>query len=118
MMSKHTDKEQLYIEKAEAYFHGKEGYNCAQAVLKAFQDDYQISEEKIREFKLYGGGRAEDGICGALYAALQLCTEEQKPALIEAFEIAAKHSTCEKIKDKTLPCNQCVAAAAQALAGL
>lgn len=72
----------------------------------------------IEEYKQYGGGRVEGGTCGALYAALQLADEQQKPELIDTFQQAAQHTTCEKIKGKTLPCQDCVRAAAEALAGL
>lgn len=106
-------------ELAKSYFHGKEGYNCAQAVLKAFQEKYQISDAMIEEYKQYGGGRVEGGTCGALYAALQLVEDEwQKQTIIQAFSQAAQFTTCERIKEQTLPCPDCVGTAAKALTKL
>lgn len=102
-------------DKAQSYFHGKEEYNCAQAVLKAFQEQYDIPEATINEYKEYGGGRAKDGTCGALFAALALVSDSQKEILIQAFEQQAQYTTCERIKDKTISCRECVGAAAEAL---
>ena len=100
---------------ATSYFHGKEGYNCAQAILKAFQDRYNVSNEMIEQYKQYGGGRAEGGTCGALYAALALASDDQKQMIKTIFEQAANNTLCEEIKDKTLSCQDCVAVAAEAL---
>ena len=66
------------------YFHKPPGYyNCAQAVLKAFQEEYQITNDDITEFSKYGNGKAKDGHCGAYYAALELIKD--KPELSDEF---------------------------------
>jgi hypothetical protein len=62
----------MSIEKAKKYFLGtssRERLNCAQAVLKAFQEKFSITDEMISQFKAYGAGKAPDGCCGAFYAA-------------------------------------------------
>ena len=42
--------------KAVDYFHKKPALlNCAQAILTAWQKEYDISENTILEFKQYGG---------------------------------------------------------------
>ena len=103
--------------KAKELFHGEQRYNCAQAVLAAFQDRYEVSQERIDEFKAFGGGRAVDGLCGALYAGLTLSPDEQtKLAMKEAFERLAGSHKCREIrKNGKLPCPECVALAAEML---
>ena len=67
--------------KASDYFHKEDSYNCAQAVLKYFQKEYTVSQEIIDSYSAYGGGRAEDGLCGALYAAKFLLDDPRKTEL-------------------------------------
>lgn len=107
----------MEIALAVQLFHGKENYNCAQAILKAFQNHNKLTEPEIAEYKSAGGGRAEGGICGALYAAkLQLNSAEKKSALEKSFREEAKHIACKEIKaNKTLSCVQCVETAAKLL---
>ena len=57
---------------ALAYFRGEHGYNCAQAVLKAFIPVAGLDESCMDRFSQFGGGRAprpatqhRDG-CGAI----------------------------------------------------
>lgn len=57
---------------ARKLFHGKERYNCAQAILAAYKEKLNVACDVITEYKSYGGGRAEGGLCGALYAGLFL----------------------------------------------
>lgn len=62
----------MSVQIATNHFLAKDGYpklNCAQAVLKAFQEQLNIPESMIESFKAYGGGRAPEGHCGAVYAA-------------------------------------------------
>ena len=74
-------------EKAKSLFHGVEKYNCAQAVLAAYKDKVNVSQETIDEFKAYGGGRVPTGYCGALHAALYLTQGDKamEAKLKEAF---------------------------------
>ena len=59
--------------KSLSYFHiPPESLNCAQAILKGFQQEFGITDQEIEEFRNNGGGRAEGGICGALFAAEKL----------------------------------------------
>jgi len=101
--------------KASDYFHNEDSYNCAQAILKNFQLEYSISQEMIDSYSDYGGGRAENGLCGALYAAKNLLNDPKKTELIkEEFSDKAGSINCRKImKLKKLPCADCVDLAAQ-----
>lgn len=79
--------------------------NCAQSVaLLAGRDDL------VEPFRACGGGRAPEGLCGALHAALALCPEERREEIIAAFREAAGATTCRELKGacKT-PCVHCVA---------
>ena len=82
------------IERAKCYYHGDEGYNCAQAVLAAAD----VSDADIAEAQAYGGGRAPDGECGALYAARLLMAEADFTAIHEKFEAEASGTLCSIVR--------------------
>jgi len=107
----------MEIELAKKLFHGREKYNCAQAVLKAFQKYNNFSDMEIALHKSSGGGKAEGGVCGALFAAkLQMERPDDKSALENSFREKARYLTCKEIKaNKTLSCAQCVETAATIL---
>ncbi len=102
---------------AGEFFHGNEGYNCAQSVLKAFQDVFDIADEQIKEFSAFGGGRAEEGMCGALYAARSMVTDCQKVTQLEQlFQEQAGAIKCKEIRKlHRLSCTGCVKTAARIL---
>ncbi len=104
-------------EKAVKYFHGQERYNCAQAVLKGFEESHNVQQKKIDEFKAFGGGRADGGLCGALFAAKTLADNPEKAEIITAeFVEIAGASTCRQIrKIGRLSCKECVFTAASLL---
>ncbi|MCK4887217.1 MAG: C-GCAxxG-C-C family protein [Planctomycetes bacterium] len=104
-------------EKAVKYFHGKERYNCAQAVLKGFEESHNVQQEKIDEFKAFGGGRADGGLCGALFAAKALAKDSTDAEKIEAefIELAGALKCKEIRKIAKLPCKECVFTAASLL---
>jgi len=100
--------------KALKYFRGVEGYNCAQAVLKACQESHgQVDEEKVRAFMMCGGGLAEGGKCGALYAALSIQNSQEKKTEIEnRFSEIAGSTKCREIRKlRKVSCRGCVEAA-------
>ncbi|MCE5302153.1 MAG: hypothetical protein LLF97_03470 [Planctomycetaceae bacterium] len=107
------------IEKPDAlaHFHQRQGYNCAQAVLKAFAARAGFDEACIGAFSRFGGGRAPDGECGALFAAKSLFRDRAAQQAIEnIFVRAAGDATCRAIrKGKTFTCGQCVQTAADAV---
>lgn len=98
-------------EQAMGYFHGVEGYNCCQAVLKTYQESHGVSEEVIIDAKRFGGGRAPGNICGALHALYML--EPQKEELFtEAFQKKIGSHLCKDIRGKKLlSCRGCVGVA-------
>lgn len=99
--------------KAKELFHGKERLNCAQAVLKAFQEVENISDKIITDNQKNGGGRAEGGLCGALVAAHQLMPERSEE-ITTLFNKAADFPTCREIKTiSKFPCRDCVGLAAE-----
>ncbi len=53
----------------------KDGYNCAEAILRAFRDSYQldISDEALKMATGFGGGVGHSGcMCGALTASVMV----------------------------------------------
>ena len=105
---------------ATQYFHGKERFNCCQAVLKAYSDKTGATDEQIREhYGAHGGGRAPGGLCGALHAACELLDEEKFAILLEEFEKKAGAKTCRDIRTKKLlACVECVELVARLLKDL
>ena len=99
---------------AADYFHGEEGYNCAQSVLKSFQQERNISEMTIYQATALGGGRAEGGICGAIYAAL-LVSDDDKAAedLLHKFHEKTGSIYCADIKQSEEGCRELVKIAAE-----
>ena len=96
--------------KSEEYFHKKpDNFNCAQSVLKGFQHKFQIQDEEVEAFRAFGGGRAEGGVCGALYAANYLMQRMGKEPLNESFAEKATYEKCKDIKQsKCCSCEECV----------
>jgi len=105
------------IERAkEAY--AQERLNCAQSVLRGFQELHGISEEEIAEAKKLGGGRAENGCCGALHAACLLASDSgTKERIRTRFASVAGADKCREIRSMgQLSCGGCVELAARLLA--
>ena len=96
------------------FFHGEQGYNCAQAVLKAYQNESGMSELTIRLAKAIGGGRAEGGTCGALYAAqILLGKNEQSKLITQQFLQSTGSMLCSEIKQSECGCRGYVAKIAE-----
>ena len=104
------------VERAIAAYK-KERLNCAQSVLRAFQEHHKISEDVIAKARHLGGGRADEGLCGALHAALQLAGDPfTKQQLRSAFVSEAGSDKCREIRRAALiPCVECVKMAAKLL---
>ena len=96
--------------KSEEYFHKKpDNFNCAQAILKGFQHEFQIQDETVETFRAFGGGRAENGLCGALYAANYLMKKAGNEPLNESFVKKVTSEKCKEIKqNKCCSCEECV----------
>jgi hypothetical protein len=102
-------------DKAKGLFHGEDKLNCAQAVLKVFQPCTDVTDEDIASYANAGGGKAPEGVCGALYAAQVLLDDNQLTTqLRRQFDESAGASTCKPIrKKKMMSCKDCVAFAAE-----
>jgi hypothetical protein len=104
-------------EEAKLLFRGKDKLNCVQAVLRAFQAEFGISDEDIGSAANAGGGKAEGGACGALHASRMLLND---PAIQQSvdrdFEAQAGSLLCKQIRKlRQLSCRECVALAARLL---
>lgn len=101
------------------YFHKPPGYyNCAQAIFKAFQDEYQITNNQIVELAKYGNGKAPNGYCGAYYAAMELIKDKPdlKNEFTKRFREKSDHLTCFDIRfNYTMSCKNLVKLAANLL---
>ncbi|MGO8704019.1 MAG: C-GCAxxG-C-C family (seleno)protein [Candidatus Brocadiia bacterium] len=91
-----------------------EGLNCAQSILRAFQEECDIPEETVREARRFGGGRALEGRCGALHAACELSGDEAaRDRLRKGFAAKAMSERCREIrKSNAFSCEQCIELAA------
>jgi hypothetical protein len=101
---------------AREHFHRPpERLNCAQAVLYAYQ---QITGDRILsivDFKPFGGGRAPEGLCGALHAACAVAPSKAEN-LRRRFAEATGSLFCKELKGVTkVPCDTCVSTAAEIL---
>ena len=85
-------------------------YTCAQTIAAAFGKD---DVDTLAHMKSCSGGRAPEGRCGALWAALQLAPEDKRTELAEAFARQAGSEKCREIKQgKHTTCQRCVEIAA------
>ena len=102
---------------AAELFRGKDKLNCVQAVLKAFQVEYGVSDDDIAVGAKLGGGKAEGGLCGALHAVRMLLKVSDLPEDIASeFKNQAGSLKCKEIRKlNQLPCRDCVALAAELL---
>ena len=83
-------------------------HNCAQAVMAGCWG----TEEAVKKMAMCGGVHAPGGLCGALYAVLQLCPT-QAEAIKTAFVCKVGAMTCHEIKTHVgTPCSTCVETAA------
>lgn len=91
--------------------------NCAQSVALAWKDKKQPEADHHDRLSGFGRGQAPEGTCGALFAARELVGEHRKDQLTTLFkEKSGGYTTCRDIrKNRTLPCTQCVALAADLL---
>lgn len=82
-------------------------HNCAQAIAYRWQELY-ADEGIVESYAPYVGGRAPEGYCGALYAAMQACPTKAEQIRSE-FEAACGATHCVDIKRGChTPCEKCV----------
>ena len=91
--------------------------NCAQSVLHAWREVFGNTAITVPELKPFGAGRAPEGLCGAIYAACLLALDRAEE-LKAAFAAGIGSLYCKEIRAaKTHSCAECVAEAAEMLAG-
>ena len=96
------------------YLQTPKQYNCAQAVTKAFGRD-----DLVETLKSCGGGKAPNGMCGALYAATLLLPENERETITQQFQAKVGHILCKPIRQENkTKCTDCVRIAAELLAGM
>jgi hypothetical protein len=103
-------------ERASEHYQRRRG-NCAQSVAFAWNTTYPDRSKTEDTFAGCGGGRAPDGLCGALHASCTLADATAAEAIKLSFaEKSGGHVKCREIrKAKTLPCCECVEVAAELL---
>jgi hypothetical protein len=91
--------------------------NCAQSVLHAWREVVGDTKLTVTGLKPFGAGRAPEGLCGAIYAACQLAPDRAEE-LKSAFAAGVGSLYCKEIRAaKEHSCAECVAEAAELLAG-
>ncbi|MFZ5969292.1 MAG: C-GCAxxG-C-C family (seleno)protein [Bacillota bacterium] len=114
------------INTAKNHYLGRDGYkrmNCAQAIIYAFKDKFDIDESMVERFKPYGGGNAPEGACGAYYAAkhiLEKNIDAGKTSELEKYFLEkAGAVNCREIRGaKKLSCLGCVEKCSEYLVNL
>ena len=92
-----------------------ERFNCAQAVLHAWREVSGDTSIALADLKPFGGGRAPDGLCGALHAACMVAPGRAE-ALKRNFAAQLGSRYCRELRAaKVHPCETCVAYAAELL---
>ena len=88
-------------------------YNCAQTVCAALE-----RLDLVESLSACSGGRAPDGLCGALYGALQCSPEECRADIVARFVDRLGYSRCKELKKKgQVSCRECVSTAVSLAAG-
>lgn len=99
-------------------FHSRHLGNCAMAVSAAWADERGLDSSEIEQFKGCGAGRADGGLCGALYTAIHY-RPDKREYLVSEFAKRCGGTLCKEIRPKTdLTCNDRVGIAAELLDSL
>ena len=85
-----------------------ERLNCAQSVLYAWREVSGDTSIALAEVKPFGGGRAPDGLCGALHTACMVAPERAE-GLKRNFAARLGSLYCKELRGaKVHPCETCV----------
>ena len=97
------------------FLRAPDNLNCAQAVLAAYQAVSGRPVAPVDDYRLFGGGRAPDGECGALFAACR-CAPATAEKLRADFATRAGATRCKTLKsERRFSCVECVGVAAELL---
>lgn len=90
-----------------------ERLNCAQSVLHAWREVSGDKSIALADLKSFGGGRAPDGLCGALHTACMIAPE-RADALKQNFAARLGSLYCKELRAaKVHPCETCVSQATE-----
>jgi len=104
---------------SEQFFRKAPGnYNCAQAILKGFEQEFSIDNSQIDTFRAFGGGRAPLGVCGALFAAQQLAPHKATELQADFIKLCGSAYCRELKQQRKVSCEECVKVADRLLRGL
>ncbi len=105
------------MKKIAGDYHRERKGNCAQSVAFAFGSKFVGARGVEEVFDGCGGGRAPEGLCGALHASCELAGAEAAETIKKQFaEKTSGHLTCKAIrKANEVPCTTCVEIAAELL---
>lgn len=110
----------MSLEKAKDHYLGRNGMlrkNCCESVAHAFQHEIPLPPEELENYSGFGGGRAPEGYCGAVYAAkrlLEVSGSDKVVTLHEIFKEIAGSVKCREIKAlRKISCLECVQRAAE-----
>jgi hypothetical protein len=110
----------MSIAEISKQFHADKHGNCAMSVAYGYARATAMSEDEAVKaaemFRAFGGGKAPNGSCGALYAA-KMMQPDHADAIEDFFKRCAQNFTkCSEIRpNKVIPCNRCVELAGEAL---
>lgn len=92
-----------------------ERLNCAQSVVYAWREVSGDKSIALADLKPFGGGRAPDGLCGALHAACMIAPDRAE-ALKHDFATRLGSIYCKELRAaKIHPCESCVLQATELL---
>ncbi len=92
-----------------------ERLNCAQSVLYAWREVSGDTSIALAEVKPFRGGRALDGLCGALHTACMVASD-QAETLKAVFAAWLGSLSCKELRAaKMHPCETCVGRATDLL---
>jgi len=91
--------------------------NCAQSVLHAWHEVMGDTGLKVADLKPFGAGRAPGGLCGSLHAVCLLAPDRAEE-IKAAFAARIGSLYCKEVRAaEKFTCAECVAEAAELLAG-
>ena len=100
-----------HLKASDLYHHPELKFNCAQAIAYKWASSSEEAQMRAIEFQKYGGGKAPEGACGALYAGLERLAnnQEAQELLKEQFMSSSSSLACREIrKTNQLACKGCV----------
>lgn len=94
-------------------------HNCAEAVVEACREKFPLTPAAKEIFRTCGGGRAPEGLCGALYGIceiLKVYAPDRIEKVKEDFKARCGAVHCREIrKGHQVPCSGCVQIATEVL---